>query len=97
MIKPRPTHYSYTVYRDPATAQTFDRVRFGGPIGAVIAGEQGRVLANFVGMVISYRLSRYWTFKHRPPQHADGGRTAFFLINLVTLPLAVGTRSRDFR
>jgi hypothetical protein len=23
--------------------------------------------------------------------HADGGRTAFFLINLVTLPLAVGT------
>jgi putative flippase GtrA len=42
-------------------------------------------------MVVSYRLSRSWTFRHRPPVHADGGRTAFFLINLVTLPLAVGT------
>ena len=41
--------------------------------------------------MVSYRLSRYWTFRHRPPVHADGGRTAFFLINLVTLPLAVGT------
>ena len=35
------------------------------------------VIANFVGMLISYRLSRQWTFKHRPPQHADGGRTAY--------------------
>jgi putative flippase GtrA len=43
------------------------------------------VIANFVGMVISYRLSRYWTFKHRPPQHADGGRTAYFVINTVTM------------
>jgi putative flippase GtrA len=43
------------------------------------------VLANFVGMVISYRLSRYWTFRHRPPQHADGGRTAYFVINTVTM------------
>jgi len=49
------------------------------------------VIANLVGMMVSYRLSRYWTFRHRPPVHADGGRTAFFLINLVTLPLAVGT------
>lgn len=49
------------------------------------------ILANLVGMVVSYRLSRNWTFRHRPPVHADGGRTAFFLINLVTLPLAVGT------
>jgi putative flippase GtrA len=49
------------------------------------------VLANLVGMMVSYRLSRYWTFRHRPPVHADGGRTAFFLINLVTLPIAVGT------
>jgi putative flippase GtrA len=49
------------------------------------------VLANVVGMMVSYRLSRYWAFRHRPPVHADGGRTAFFLINLVTLPFAVGT------
>jgi putative flippase GtrA len=49
------------------------------------------VLANLVGMMVSYRLSRSWTFRHRPPVHADGGRTAFFLINLVTLPLSVGS------
>jgi putative flippase GtrA len=49
------------------------------------------VVANLVGMMVSYRLSRYWTFRHRPPVHADGGRTAFFLINLVTLPIAVVT------
>jgi putative flippase GtrA len=49
------------------------------------------VLANLAGMMVSYRLSRYWAFRHRPPVHADGGRTAFFLINLVTLPIAVVT------
>ena len=49
------------------------------------------VIASLVGMVVSYQLSRNWTFRHRPPVHADGGRTAFFVINLVTLPLAVGT------
>jgi 2-polyprenyl-3-methyl-5-hydroxy-6-metoxy-1,4-benzoquinol methylase len=49
--KSRPAHYSYTVYADPAMAQTFDRRRFGGPIGELIAGEQGRVLANFVGRI----------------------------------------------
>jgi putative flippase GtrA len=49
------------------------------------------IIASLVGMVVSYRLSRYWTFRHRPPVHPDGGRTMFFLINLVTLPLAVGT------
>jgi SAM-dependent methyltransferase len=49
--KSRPTHYSYTVYADPATAQTFDRRRFGGPIGELVASEQGRVLANFVGRI----------------------------------------------
>ena len=41
-------------------------------------------------MMVSYRLSRSWTFRHRPPVHADGGRTAFFAINLVTLPLSIG-------
>jgi putative flippase GtrA len=49
------------------------------------------VLANVVGMMVSYRLSRYWAFRHRPPVHADGGRTAFFVINVVTLPIAVAT------
>jgi putative flippase GtrA len=49
------------------------------------------VLANLAGMMVSYRLSRNWAFRHRPPVHADGGRTAFFLINLATLPIAVAT------
>jgi len=55
------------------------------------------VIANFVGMLISYRLSRYWTFKHRPPKHADGGRTAYFVINSATMliPMACLWISRN--
>ena len=47
------------------------------------------VLANVVGMLVSYRLSRHWAFAHRPPVHPDGGRTAFFVINVITMPLAI--------
>jgi putative flippase GtrA len=47
------------------------------------------VLANIAGMLVSYQLSRHWTFQHRPPVHPDGGRTAFFVINVVTMPLAI--------
>ena len=47
------------------------------------------IIASLVGMVVSYRLSRNWTFSHRPPVHADGGRTAFFVINLVTMPISI--------
>jgi SAM-dependent methyltransferase len=42
-------HYSYTVYSDPATAQSFDERRFGGPIGQLVASDQARVIAAFVG------------------------------------------------
>jgi putative flippase GtrA len=48
------------------------------------------VIATLFGMLVSYRLSRHWTFRHRPPVHADGGRTAFFVINLITMPLSIG-------
>jgi SAM-dependent methyltransferase len=41
-------HYSYTVYADPATARTFDDRRFGGPIGALVADTQARVLVEAV-------------------------------------------------
>ena len=44
-------HYSYEVYADAETARTFDERRFGGPIGDLIASEQGRVLASFVGRI----------------------------------------------
>lgn len=47
--RPSDDHYSYTVYADPATARTFDDRRFGGPIGALVAGTQARVLTNMVG------------------------------------------------
>jgi putative flippase GtrA len=55
------------------------------------------VVASFVGMVISYRLSRSWTFRHRPPQAADGGRLAYFVINTATMiiPIACLWLSRN--
>jgi len=48
------------------------------------------VLANTVGMIISYRGARGWVFPHRPPQHADGGRTAYVAINFAAMALPVG-------
>jgi putative flippase GtrA len=48
------------------------------------------VLANSVGMVISYRGSRHWAFKHRETTYSDGGRTAYVLINLATMALPLG-------
>ena len=55
------------------------------------------VLANSVGMVISYRGARNWAFRDRPPRQADGGRSAYVLINLITmsLPIACLIISRD--
>lgn len=47
----RPDHYSYTVYADPDTARSFDRRRFGGPIGDLVAQQQAAVLARFLGPV----------------------------------------------
>lgn len=57
----------------------------------------GYVIANTVGMAISYRGSRTWVFKHRPPRTADGGRTAFIAINLATMliPIACLWGSRN--
>ncbi|WP_340537479.1 GtrA family protein [Nocardioides sp. GXZ039] len=48
------------------------------------------VLANMVGMVISYHGARGWVFPHRPPQQADGGWTAYVIINLAAMILPVG-------
>ncbi len=47
------------------------------------------VLANTVGMVISYRGTRMWAFRDRPPRHADGGRSAFVAINVATMTIPV--------
>jgi len=44
-------HYSYAAYADADMARSFDRRRFGGPIGEYVAGSQARVLANMVGRI----------------------------------------------
>ncbi len=41
-------HYSYRVYADPAHARAFDRLRFSGPIGTLLAETQERVLGDFL-------------------------------------------------
>jgi putative flippase GtrA len=43
------------------------------------------VVANLVGMVVSYRGSRSWAFRNRQVVGPAGGRLAFFGINTVTM------------
>ena len=45
-------HYSYSVYADPAMAESFDAMRFGGPIGELLAGTQEQVLADFLSPLV---------------------------------------------
>lgn len=49
----------------------------------------GYVIANAVGMFVSYRGTRSWAFRHREPVHADGGRTAYLGITAATLTIPV--------
>lgn len=53
-------------------------------------------LANLVGMVVSYRGSRSWAFRHREPVGVAGGRLSFFAVNLASMliPLACLSISR---
>jgi putative flippase GtrA len=48
------------------------------------------VIANTVGMVVSYRGSRSWAFRNRSAVGVAGGRVMFFVINTVSMviPLA---------
>jgi putative flippase GtrA len=43
------------------------------------------VIANLVGMVVSYRGSRSWAFRNREVVGAAGGRVAFFVINTLSM------------
>jgi putative flippase GtrA len=54
-------------------------------------------VANIIGMLVSYRGSRSWVFKDRPPRTADGGRLLFIVINLATMliPMACLWVSRN--
>ncbi len=49
----------------------------------------GYVIANLAGMVVSYRGSRSWAFKDRPPTAPDGGRLAFVAINIATMAIPI--------
>jgi putative flippase GtrA len=53
-------------------------------------------LANAVGMVVSYRGSRSWAFRHREAVGPAGGRLAYFAINMLSMavPLACLAVSR---
>ncbi|HEX2445746.1 MAG TPA: class I SAM-dependent methyltransferase [Vicinamibacterales bacterium] len=46
MSDQKDSHYSYSVYADPRTAEQFDAARFGGPIGALVADAQERFLVS---------------------------------------------------
>jgi putative flippase GtrA len=48
------------------------------------------VIANSVGMVVSYRGSRSWAFRHREAVGPTGGRLAFFAINLASMVIPLG-------
>jgi len=48
------------------------------------------VLANSVGMGVSYYGSRHWAFRHRPPVTSDGGLTSFVAINFLTMLIPIG-------
>ena len=47
----KPTHYSVEHYADTDVAEGFDALRFGGPIGELVADEEARVITAFVGDV----------------------------------------------
>jgi SAM-dependent methyltransferase len=49
-------HYSYAVYADPSMAESFDAVRFGGPIGRLVAESQERVIASFLAPLRDRRI-----------------------------------------
>ena len=46
--QPRADHYSYSAYADPAMAESFERRRFSGPIGELLARTQEEVIARYL-------------------------------------------------
>jgi putative flippase GtrA len=48
------------------------------------------VLANTVGMLVSYRGSRSWAFRDRAAVGVAGGRVMFFVINIVSMVIPLG-------
>ena len=48
------------------------------------------VLANSLGMGVSYYGSRHWAFRDRPPVTSDGGLISFVGINYLTMLIPIG-------
>lgn len=59
--------------------------------------ELAYLIANGVGMMISFRGTKSWAFRDRETRHADGGVSAFVAINLATMliPMACLWTSRN--
>jgi SAM-dependent methyltransferase len=51
-----PDHYSYSVYADPAMAESFEAMRFGGPIGRLLSESQERVITAFLSPIAGRRI-----------------------------------------
>lgn len=47
------------------------------------------VIANTVGMAISFTGTKQWAFRERGARHPDGGVTAFIVINFATMLIPV--------
>ncbi|WP_162602338.1 GtrA family protein [Nocardioides daejeonensis] len=47
----------------------------------------GYIIANTIGMWISYNGTKSWAFKHRQSAHPDGGVSAYVVINVITMTL----------
>jgi len=59
MARPGPSsadHYSYTTYADRDLAERFDALRFSGPVGALLAETQDRLLAEALGPLEGRRV-----------------------------------------
>ena len=51
------------------------------------------VIANSIGMVVSYRGSRSWAFRNRSAVGVAGGRPAFLVVNIVSMVIPLGCLS----
>jgi putative flippase GtrA len=51
--------------------------------------EVAYVVANGVGMLVSFRGTKVWAFRDRESKHPDGGAVAFVVINLATMLIPI--------
>ena len=54
--KPRSDHYSYQLYADAQMAESFEGMRFSGPVGRLIAEQQAQVIASFLDPIAGQQI-----------------------------------------